>query len=244
MLTLIDERNKKYVVDGKKDFHTDLGVIKAEDIQNSKPGSIIKTHLGHEMKVIKANVNDYIDVMERKCTIILPKDIGIVITYTGIGCGDKVVEAGTGAGATTLRFSRVLGNEGKIYTYEKRKEFYEIAKRNIEKFGVKNVVMRYRDIRDGIIESDVDLVFLDMPDPWNVVEHAYEALKYGGWFVSYSPYVEQMKKTRKKCEEFNFSEIFTYECLLREMEIKNDAVRPKTRMIGHTAYITFARKVP
>ena len=112
MLILIDERGKKYLLNSDQDFHNDLGIIKKEALQECQPGDILETHMGKNIKVVKADVNDLIELMQRRCSILLPKDIGIVISNTGLGCGDRVVDAGTGAGAIALHFANVVGNEG------------------------------------------------------------------------------------------------------------------------------------
>jgi tRNA (adenine57-N1/adenine58-N1)-methyltransferase len=239
---LVDERGKKYIA-RDEEFHTNFGFIKKEDIQSAKPGDILKTHLGHNFRVLNANINDYIDLMERKCSIILPKDIGIITAYTGMGAGNKVVEAGTGAGSTALHFGNIVGVNGEVHSYEIREDFFEIAKRNIENFGLKNVYIKCRDITKEIEENDVDVVFLDLPKPWDVIQYAEKSLKIGGFIVSYTPYIEQVQIMHRVLKKFDFSNINTLECILREIEVKSKGTRPKTRAAGHSGYLTFARKV-
>ncbi|MDI6724496.1 MAG: tRNA (adenine-N1)-methyltransferase [Methanobacterium sp.] len=242
MRILMDERGKKYIA-RDEEFHTNFGFIKKEDMENCKPGDVLQTHMGHNFKVLKANINDYIDLMERKCSIILPKDIGIIIANTGIGCGDRVVDAGTGAGATALHFGNVVGEKGAVYSYEIREDFSEIAKRNIEGFGLTNVHIKCKDILDGIEEEDIDLVFLDLPKPWDVIENAKSALKISGYVATYTPYIEQVQILHKVLKKYEFSNLTTIECISREIEVKNKGTRPKTRAVGHTGYLTFARNL-
>ena len=239
---LMDERGKKYIA-REEEFHTNYGFIKAEDMQNGKPGDVLKTHMGHDFKVLKANINDYIDLMERKCSIILPKDIGIITAYTGMGSGDKVVDAGTGAGATALHFGNIVGEKGEVHSYEIREDFSEIAKRNVEKFGLTNVQVKCKDITEGIEEDNVDTVFLDLPKPYDVVESAKESLKIGGFIATYTPYIEQVQILHRVLKKFEFSDLNTVECILREIEVKSKGTRPKTRGAGHTGYLTFARNL-
>ena len=237
---LIDKRGNKYMV-RNEEFHSDLGFIKKADIERSKVGDILLTHLGGEFRIIKPNVNDYIELMERKCSIILPKDIGVVVAYTGVGCGDRVVDAGSGAGAAAIYFGNVVGDRGEVYSYEVREDFAEVARQNIAGFGLENVHVKCQDITEGIDEKDVDLVFLDLPKPWEVVEHAEDALKVGGYLATYTPYIEQVGALHNVLKKSSFSELNTLECILREIEVKNKGTRPKTRMVGHTGYLTFAR---
>ena len=240
MRILIDTKGKKYPVTDD-DLHTNLGYIKKEDIAKSKDGQVLETHMGHKFTVITANINDYIDLMERKCSIILPKDVGLITAYTGLGYGQKVVEAGTGSGATSLYFGNIVGPEGCVTSYEIREDFTNIAEKNILEFGLENVKVKNQDIKEGIEESQMDLVFLDLPQPWDVVEHVSSALKIGGYLASYNPYIEQMITLNKVLKKHGFSELTTIECILREMEVKVKGTRPKTRMVGHTGYLTFAR---
>lgn len=238
----MDERGKKFIA-RDEEFHTNFGLISKEDMQKGMPGDVLKTHLGHEFKVLKANINDYIDLMERKCSIILPKDIGIITAYTGMGAGDKVVEGGTGAGATALHFGNIVGEKGEVNSYEIREDFTQIARRNVDCFGLNNVYIKCADITEGIDEEDVDIVFLDLPKPWNVVEYAKKSLKSGGFISAYTPYIEQVQILQKVLKKFEFSNIISLECILREIEVKNKGTRPKTRSAGHTGYLTMGRNL-
>lgn len=239
---LMDERCKKYMV-YDQEFHTDFGFITKEDIINSKAGDILKTHLGREFKVIKPNVNDYIELMERKCNIILPKDIGIITAKTGLGSGFRVLDAGTGAGATALHFGNIVGKEGLVFSYEIREDFAEIAERNIKGFEIDNVHIKCQDVTNGIDEENLDLVFLDLPKPWEVADHAKNALKFGGYIATYTPFIEQVQILQRVLKKIEFSEVESFECIFRGIEVTNKGTRPKTRMAGHTGYLTFARKV-
>lgn len=243
MFILIDERGKKYLFNSDQDFQNDLGIIKKEQLQISNPGDTLETHLGKKIKVVKADVNDLIELMQRRCSILLPKDIGIVISYTGLGCGDRVVDAGTGAGAIALHFANVVGKQGRVYSYEIREDFANIAQSNIDQFRLDNVEIKNKDIKEGIEEKDIDLVFLDLPKPWEMMELVYDSLKTGGWVAVYAPYIEQVQILHKIAKKVGFSQINSIECILREIEVKVKGTRPKTRMVGHTGYLSFIRKL-
>ncbi|BDZ67268.1 tRNA (adenine-N1)-methyltransferase [Methanobacterium ferruginis] len=242
MKILINERGKKFIA-GTDDLHTDQGYIKKEEIENSHSGDVLKTHLGREFRVLEANVNDYVELMDRRCSIILPKDLGVMAAYTGLGCGQRVVEAGTGAGATTIFLGNLVGETGHVYSYELREDFAQVAGENIKGFGLENVTLKCQDVEEGISEEKLDLVFLDLPKPWEMVEHARAALKSGGFLVAYTPYVDQVKLFTRILKKRDFSDLKSLECLVREMEVKDKGVRPKTRMTGHTGYLTFGRKI-
>ena len=271
---IIDEREKKYLI--KKDvnnFGNDLGVI---DLENVEEGTAITSHNNHTFYLVEPTVYDIVKKMKRSVTTLLPKDIGMILTYCGIEDGETVVEAGTGSGALTIYLANAVGKNGKVITYEKRPEFAKIARKNLEIVGavkknqkiigleeeneeenepetdngnnddgLYNVIQKIGDITEGIEEKDVDVIVLDMPDPWNVVEHAKNSLnKAKGRIAIYVPYIEQAKKSVEALKEHGFLGIQTVECIVRDIEITNKGVRPSTRMIGHTGYITFARVRP
>lgn len=240
MRVLIDEKGKKYLA-GSEDLHTHQGFIKKEDIKSSQIGQTLKTHLGWEFTVIKPNINDYVDLMQRKCSIMLPKDVGIITAHTGLGYGQRVVEAGTGSGATALYFGNMVGDKGQVTSYEVREDFASIAKKNIIDFGLDNIIVKCQDIKKGIDEQEVDLIFLDLPKPWDVVESASNSLKVGGYLAAYNPFMEQMSSIHKVLKKSGFSNLTTLEVILREIEVKNKGTRPKTRIMGHTGYLTFGR---
>lgn len=242
MKILVNNKGKKFIA-GSEDLHTNQGYITKEDIETSNPGDILKTHLGKEFTVFNANINDYIELMDRRCSIILPKDLGVMAAYTGLGCGQVVVESGTGAGAATIFMGNIVGEQGHVYTYELREDFAEIAQKNVKGYGLDNVTVKCKNVEDGIDEKDVDLVFLDLPKPWDIVEHAKDALKSGGYLVAYTPYIDQVKLFSRILKKRDFSNIKSLECMVREIEVKDKGVRPSTRMTGHTGYLTFGRKV-
>ena len=165
MKMILDERGKKYVLNPGCEFQSDLGIIKAEVLDNAEVGDEVKSHLDHTFKIMKPNINDFIDIMDRRCSILLQKDIGHVLAHTGLGAGSRVVDAGTGAGAIALNFGNVVGGDGQVYTYEIREDFAQVARKNIENFGITNIEVKNKDIKDGIDETNIDLVFLDLPKP-------------------------------------------------------------------------------
>jgi len=242
MKILLNKKGKKFIA-GTDDLHTDQGFIKIEEINASSSGDVLKTHLGHEFRVLDANINDYIDLMDRRCSIILPKDLGVMAAYTGLGCGQRVVEAGTGAGAATIFMANIVGETGHVYTYELREDFSQIAEKNVTNFGLSNVTFKCKDVSEGIEEKDIDLVFLDLPKPWDVIENARDSLKTGGFLVAYTPYIDQVKLFSRILKKRDFSNIKSLECLVRDIEVKDKGVRPSTRMTGHTGYLTFGRKI-
>lgn len=240
----MDERGKKYLINQRFDFQSDLGIISQEDIAKAEVGQNLITHLNREFRVIKPNVNDFIELMDRRCSILIQKDIGTLIVRTGLGSGNKVVDAGTGAGAAALNFGNIVGENGHVSSYEIREDFTEVAKKNITSFGLENVIeVKNKDIKDGIDENNVDLVFLDLIKPYEIFEEVYECLNTGGYLAVYAPYIDQIETSYKVAKKLGFGDLTLLENLEREIEVRNQGTRPKTRMVGHSGYLMFGRKL-
>lgn len=244
MKIIVDKKNRKYVIHNTE-FHTEKGVISQEDIINAKVGDVLETHMGKKYTVIEPNINDYIDLMKRNCSILLPQDLGLITGFTGIGYGSKIVESGTGAGSSLLFFANIVGPDGHVSSYEIREDFVKIIKENISGTDFKNITLYNQDVTEGFKEEDnsIDLVFLDLPKPGEVIEDAYRILKTGGFIAVYTPYVEQFQIVNKVLGKSGFKNIKIREGNVRELEIKKNKTRPNSKMAGHTGYITFARKL-
>ena len=243
MKMILDERGKKYVLKPGEEFQSDLGIIKADVLDEAKVGDEVKSHLDHTFKIMKPNINDFIDIMDRRCSILIQKDIGQVLAHTGLGAGSRVVDAGTGAGAIALNFGNVVGPDGEVFTYEIREDFSEVARKNIERFGITNITVKNKDIKEGIDEDNIDLIFLDLPKPFEIFEEVHESLNLGGWLVVYAPYIDQAETSYRIAKKLGFYNIDIIETLERGLEVRPQGVRPKTRMVGHSGYLMFARKL-
>ena len=243
MKMILDERGKKYILKPGAEFQSDLGIVKADVLDNAQIGDEVKSHLDHSFKIVKPNVNDFIDLMERRCSILIKKDMGQVLAHTGLGAGSRVVDAGTGAGAIALHFGNVVGLEGKVFTYEVREDFAEVARRNIDNFGITNIEVKNKNIKEGIDEDNIDLIFLDLPKPFEIFEEVMESLNVGGWLAVYAPYIDQAETSYRVAKKLGFYDIEIIETLERGLEVRTQGVRPKTRMVGHSGYLLFARKL-
>lgn len=243
MKMILDERGKKYILKPGAEFQSDLGIVKAEVLDNAQIGDEVKSHLDHSFKIVKPNVNDFIDLMERRCSILIKKDIGQVLAHTGLGAGARVVDAGTGAGAIALHFGNVVGLQGNVFTYEVREDFAEVARRNINNFGITNIEVKNKNIKEGIDEDNIDLIFLDLPKPFEIFEEVMESLNVGGWLTVYAPYIDQAETSYRVAKKLGFYDIDIIETLERGLEVRTQGVRPKTRMVGHSGYLLFARKL-
>ena len=142
-----------------------------------------------------------------------------------------------------LATRNVVGEDGRVFTYEIREDFAEIAKNNIEKFGIKNIEVKNKNIKDGIDEDNIDLIFLDLPKPFELFEEVYRSLNVGGFLAVYAPYIDQAEISYRIAKKLNFYGVEIIEILERGLEVRPQGVRPKTRMVGHSGYLVFARKL-
>jgi len=244
-VALIDEKGKRCViiVDSGKVRIKGFGVVEPERLVGLEYGRKIKMNQKN-VWILKPSSFDRWGSLRRKAQIILPKDSAQIIVGCSIVPGSIVVEGGIGSGSLTCILSQIVGRDGKVISYEKRKDFKRFAEENLRNVGLGyNVEIKEKDITEGIDEKDVDAVILDIPNPWDVVEHAYNSLKIGGYFCSYSPLISQVERTVKRLREYPFVEIRTIETLQREIVVLERGARPSFDMLGHTGYLTFARKV-
>jgi len=231
------------IVEDNRQKISGLGVynpIKLKDIAYGK----LVTMGRNQYWILPATTKDQVDTITRKAQIILPKDAALLVLYCDIKPGSKVVEGGLGSGALTIALLNLVGNTGKVTSYEMRAEFAKIGSKNIQQTNLMSSwELKLKDISKGISEKDLDAVILDIPEPWTVVEHGYHALRQGGVLAGYLPTMNQVERFVNTIKEHPFIEIRTYETLQRELIVGPGGVRPSFDMLGHTGYITVARKV-
>jgi len=245
ILLYFDDRRKWLVkVTGDREFHTHKGVVKLSTVLGKSYGTVIKSSLNYDFWVLKPTTYDFVMGVERPTQIVYPKDTGIILLKLGLGSGSIVAEAGTGSGALTIAMANAVRPNGHVYSYEIRPEFVKTATRNLKKAGVLDyVTIRDSDAKLGFKEKDVDAVMIDLADPWKIISKAHKALKGGAPLASFSPTFNQIEKTVQALKQTSFLDVGTVECLLREIRVEKGKTRPVTFMVGHTGYMTFARKV-
>jgi tRNA (adenine57-N1/adenine58-N1)-methyltransferase catalytic subunit len=186
---------------------------------------------------------DVMRKLKRGPQIITLKDAAMISAFTGMGPGDLVVDAGAGSGFLAVYMGNLVRPDGRVVSYEKREDFAALAAGNVEKAGFgKYVEIKQKDIFDGIDEKEVDVITLDMPEPWHAIGHAKGALKSGGYLVSYVPSVEQFRQFVLACQDAGLIHEKTIECAVREMLVKERGTRPENMALVHTGYLTFIRK--
>jgi tRNA (adenine57-N1/adenine58-N1)-methyltransferase catalytic subunit len=239
MKILITSSGRKFLYRGE-DLHTQYGFVKKSDIEDALPGTTVATNTGKEMKVIEAGFIDMYRRIKRGAQIIPAKDIGLILTETGLNHTSTVLDAGSGSGALCCFLAH---HAKKVYTYEIRDDFALIVQKNIEMLGQKNVVLKKHDIYESILEKNLDVIVLDLPEPWKVLPHI-AALKFGGFLISYSPTIPQVGDfvdVVRTTPDLVF--LKTVEVIERDWEVEGRKIRPRSQAIGHSGFLTFCRKV-
>ena len=188
---------------------------------------------------------DRLRALKRKAQIILPKDAAQIVIQCDITPGKTVLESGIGSGSLTTVLASMIQPDGMVFSYEIRDDFISHAQKNLEQSQLLDfVTIKEKDVTKGIDETNLHAIILDIPNPWDAVSHAWNALEVGGTLCTYSPLVSQMEQTIKTMQQKSFVDIRSFETLQREMIVKEQGSRPSFDMLGHTGYLTFARKVP
>jgi tRNA (adenine57-N1/adenine58-N1)-methyltransferase len=231
-------------VQEKGSFSTHKGNISFAEVMQKDFGDVVTTQMGTPFYILKPTLADLSMKVHRTTTIIYPKDAGLMVLQSFVFPGARVIECGTGSGALTIILANFIRPNGKVYSYEARQEFSDNAKANVKRVGLVDYVEFFcADIeKEGFKQTDIDAVFIDLPEPWNAIKPAYEALKGGHSFVSLSPNTEQVRKTKAVLELEGFIRIKVVEILERELLVRITGTRPTERMISHTAYLVFAQK--
>ena len=236
---LINKHDKFLVKDLSKDFHTKYGFFKKEDLKK-KSGKVI-SNTKKEFAVFEPYFIDLYKKIKRSAQIIPLKDFGLIVAETGINRSSKVIDAGSGSGALCCFLASIVKE---VTTYEIREDFIEIVKKNIEFLGLKNIKIKKKDVYEGIDEKNVDLVVLDLPAPWKVINATKKALKVGGFLISYSPTIPQTADfVNEIIRDKDFVFIKTSETIERQWEIEGRKIRPRSQPIGHSGFISFARRI-
>ena len=243
---LIDRKRRRYLFDlaSGREFHTHTGVIAHDDIIGAPEGTRLRSSRGATFLALRPTLADAVLKMPRGAQVIYPKDIGPILVLADIFAGARVLEAGVGSGALSMALLRA----GAVVSgYELREDFCARARANVERFCGSEVLDRYRtelrDVYDGIDETGLDRVVLDLPEPWQVVPHAAGALRPGGILLAFTPSIVQVQRLRQALDDSPFDLSETVEILQRGWHVEGDAVRPNHRMVAHTGFLTVSRLI-
>ena len=239
-----DEKTFLVVVSEGKKMGTHKGEIDLGDCIGKSFGERIHSNLEHAFLLLEPTLEDKMMKVKRHTQIIYPKDAAYMILKTGIQSGMRVIECGAGSGSLTMALANAVAPSGMVYAYDVREKHLENAKMNIENAGYSQYVeFKLRQAQEGFGEEDVDVVVLDLPSPWDGIASAAKSLRGGGRIVSLSPTYNQVEKCVENLEKHNFVYIETLELLLRYIQVSTGKTRPVDRMVSHTGFLTFGRKI-
>lgn len=220
------------------------GVVDLGPLVGQPPGAVLEW-AGARYRAFRPGLADLLSMLRRKAQIVTPKDAQFLLYLAQVGPGAHVAEAGAGSGALTTVLAFAVGPTGRVVSYDRREEFLGVARSNVTGSGLADRVdFRVRDVAaEGLDATDLDAVVLDLPEPWSVVVAAKRALVPGGHVATYTPTYNQLERTVRELRANGFEEVRSVELLERTLHVGDGGTRPEFDMLGHTGFLTGARKV-
>lgn len=248
---LFDRKARKHLIyleEGKR-IQVAGGAFDCDDLIGRQPGARIQTHKGGGVAAYRPTLEDYVLLMPRAATVMPPKDIGYVIQWGDVFPGARVAEAGIGSGGLTLALLEAVGVEGHVTSFELRDDHAARATKNIRQWrDGERLLERHRlevnDVAQGLgAMEEIDRLFLDLPEPWEVVESARKAIAPGGIWVSYVPSIRQVDRLITAIlDDRDFAPAEVVEVLLRKWVADRQRLRPELTMVGHSGFLVRTRR--
>jgi tRNA (adenine57-N1/adenine58-N1)-methyltransferase len=237
-----------------KAFHTNKGAIEHDALIGRPEGVIVTSTQGIHYLAQRPLLSDFVLSMPRGATIVYPKDAATIVGLADLYPGARVIEAGVGSGALSCSLLRAVGDSGRVSSYERRQDFADVARGNVDTFfgephpawdlTVGDLVPALRARGEAGIDVEADRVILDMLAPWDCVEVSAEVLIPGGVFLAYVATTTQLSRTVETLRlDGRFTEPQAQESLVRTWHLEGLAVRPDHRMIGHTGFLVTSRRL-
>ncbi|MDQ2874774.1 MAG: tRNA (adenine-N1)-methyltransferase [Actinomycetota bacterium] len=239
-------RQHRLVLVAGKVFHTHRGGLAHDELIGQPEGSLVTSPGGTAYIALRPLLADYTLSMARGAAVVYPKDAAQIVAMADIFPGATVIEAGAGSGALSSWLLRAVGEEGLLLSYERRPDFAQIARENVERyFGGPHPAWRLT-VSDlpGDLPGDTDRIVLDMLAPWEHTAAAAAALVPGGLLCCYVATTTQLARTVTALRDHGtFAEPAAWETMQRGWHVEGLAVRPEHRMVGHTGFLITARRL-
>lgn len=247
-VVLIDRKERSYLRILRRGGRLSVrGTAFACDALIGRPeGSVIETAGGERLVVLRPTYAQLIPSLPRRAQPIYPKDVGPILLWGDIAPGAHVVEVGIGPGALTIALLRAVGPTGRVVSYEIRADFAAMARDNVARFHgeAPNWTLKNADALAGIEERGVDRLVVDLAEPWTLLGTAAGALRPGAVVTCFVPTALQLKQLADGLRAHGeFGAIETLETLARSWHVRDRSVRPAHRMVAHTGFLVFARRL-
>jgi tRNA (adenine57-N1/adenine58-N1)-methyltransferase len=244
---LTDQRQRSYLLtlQAGATYHTHSGTLEHDALIGRPEGTRVETAGGMSLVAFRPRFADYVLKMKRGAQVVYPKDLGAVLMYADIGPGARVLEAGTGSGALTIALCRAVVPLGRVVSYELREEHQAQAVRNIEGHFTKLpewLELRSGDVAD-VADGPFDRCVLDLPEPWVPLPAIHACTDPGAVVCTYLPTTGQVQQLVLAFPANGFHHVQTFEVLQRSWHVTERSVRPDHRMVGHTGFVTVARRL-
>jgi len=240
-------RNHSVLLEAGKTFFTHKGGIDLDELIGGPDGRVVTSTGGVAYLVLRPLLADFVVSMPRGAAVVYPKDAAQIITFADIFPGARVVEAGAGSGALTCSLLRAVGPTGSLTSYERREEFADVARANVDSFFAEEHpgwTLKVADLATELVERDIDRVVLDMLAPWECVRVVAEALVPGGLVCGYVATTPQLSRFVETLRSHGgFTEPQSWESMVRGWHVEGLAVRPQHKMNGHTGFLVTARRL-
>ncbi|KAH9959767.1 S-adenosyl-L-methionine-dependent methyltransferase [Russula dissimulans] len=212
-------------------FNSRYGDYSHSDLVGIPYGSKVPSRTGKGfVHILRPTPELWTLALPHRTQILYLADIAFITSWLYIRPGSVVIEAGTGSGSFTHSIARTVGPTGHVFSYE----FHEAragkaawvpflgswlvltiisATRSSEEFmrhGISDIVtLTHRNVcKNGFTVTDTaDSVFLDLPAPWEAIEHAKVALRKDRLtrICCFSPCIEQVLRTVSALNDAGFT---------------------------------------
>lgn len=234
-----------------KDFHTHRGSFNHDELIGQPEGTTVTNTAGVQYLALRPLLSDYVLSMPRGAAVVYPKDAGQVVAMADVYPGATVVEAGVGSGALTMSLLRAVGDHGLVHSFERRADFADIARGNVETFfGGPHPAWRLtvgdlvEVLPTSLDRGAADRVVLDMLAPWECLDAAAEVLAPGGVLIAYVATATQLSRVAEAArDDGRYTEPSAWESMVRGWHLEGLAVRPQHRMVGHTGFLVTTRRL-
>jgi tRNA (adenine57-N1/adenine58-N1)-methyltransferase catalytic subunit len=219
------------------------GVVDLSDKIGAAPGTTFEW-AGARYQIDRPALADLLGQLKRRAQIVTPKDAMFLLYLAGVGPGARVAEAGSGSGALTTVLAYSVGPDGAVDSFDRREDFLTVARGNVAAEGLaERVRFAQRDVAaEGFPAGPYDSVVLDVAEPWAVVPKLAGCLRSGGRVATYTPTYNQLERTVRSLRDAGFEEVRSVELIERELHVGEGGTRPAFDMLGHTGFLTGARR--